>query len=281
MSKVFISTSCVNNEHVIDSVKVLAGMTSFIELSGGTRYQAYSLVLLKAAKEELGLDFLLHSYFPPPLSNFVLNFADCSQNTRNFICKSIQYVDELFIPYYSVHSGYKQSFNFENELLVNGNGRFTLEDIGENIAWFRQQFPEIPLALENLYPNNRNPDTCFATSVAEIEQILSFDEGLLLLLDFGHLKISANFLDFDFNDAVDYLLTNYAQRIVEIHLSENKSINDDHDLITEDSDQYVMLLKHREAILKNNINLTVEARGKDIAALHKSYTLVRSLFEEK
>ena len=280
MSKVFISTSCVNHKHVIDSVRALAEITNFIELSGGSEYQCDSLSLLKTVKEELGLDFLLHSYFPPPKTAFVLNFADCSKDTRDFICMSMKYLDELSIPYFSVHAGYKQSFAFNNELLINGNGRFLIDDIGKNIAWFRQKFPDTPLALENLYPNNRNPDTCFATTVSEIEQILSFDEQVLLLLDLGHLKISANLLQFNFFEAVDLLFSRYGKRIVEIHLSENESIYDDHDVITEFSDQYRLLQKYKEAIIGNSINLTIEARGKDFDTLQKSYNLVRSILEE-
>ena len=281
MTKVYISTSCVSYKHAIDSVIALTGTTKLIELSGGTKYQSDSLTLLKTAKEGLCLGFLLHSYFPPPKSDFVLNFADCSTGTHDFICTSMRYVSELCIPYFSVHAGYKQSFTFSNELLINGNGRFSLEDIGQNIAWFRQKFPETPLALENLYPNNLNLDSCFATTVAEIEQILNYDSNLLLLLDLGHLKISANLLDFDFNDAVDYLFFRYAQRIVEVHLSENEAVYDDHNIITKDSEQYCLLQKHKETILRNNTNLTIEARGKDFAMLQDSYNLVKSLFEEE
>lgn len=281
MIKVFLSTSCVKCNHVIDSVRVLAGITKNIELSGGTKHQPDSFALLKSVKEELGLDFLLHSYFPPPESDFILNFADVSLKTRDFICASVQFVDGLATPYYSVHAGYKRSFSFENELLVNGNGHYSLDGIAKNIEWFRQKFPDTPLALENLYPNNRNLDSCFATSVAEIEQILNFDDQVFLLLDFGHLKISAHLLNFDFFDAVELLFSKYGNRIVELHLSENNSVFDCHDILTETSDQFVLLQKYREAIVKNNINLTLEARGKDLAKIQKNYNLIRSLFEEK
>lgn len=281
MSKVFISTSCVKSEHIIDSVGVISGLTHHIELSGGTKFQPNSLECLKLAQGESGLEYLLHSYFPPPESDFVLNFADGSSVTRNFISESMRYVQELRIPYFSVHAGYKQSFTFKNELLINGRDRFLLEDIGNNVAWFRQTFPNTPLALENLYPNDKNHDSCFATSADEIEKILEFDHSLLLLLDLGHLKISANLLDFDFNDAVGYLFSRFSQRIVELHLSENESIYDDHDIISEHSDQYSILNKHRETIIRNNINLTIEARGKNLAVLQESYDLVRSIFEEE
>lgn len=281
MSNVFISTSCVTNEHIVDSVRALSKITRYIELSGGSRYQCDSLDLLKEAQDKSGIEFLLHSYFPPPNSDFVLNFADSSLETRDFISESIRYVRELKVPYFSVHAGYKQSFIFENELLINGKNHFSLKDIATNIKWFSQTFPEIPLALENLYPNNRNPDSCFATSVNEIELILNFDDNLLFLLDLGHLKISANLLDFDFNDAVDYLFSKYSHRIVELHLSENDSVYDDHNSITEHSRQFNVLQKYKEIILNNSINLTIEARGKDLALLQESYNLVRSIFKEE
>ncbi|NTU73328.1 hypothetical protein HGB07_04130 [Candidatus Roizmanbacteria bacterium] len=281
MSKVFISTSCVAKDHIIDSVNTLSKITQYIELSGGSKHQSDSLGLLKAAQVKSELTFLLHSYFPPPKSDFVLNFADSSAETRDFICSSMKYVKGLRVPYFSVHAGYKHTFIFENELLIKGKDHFLSGDIANNIRWFRQAFPDIPLALENLYPNDRNLDSCFATSVAEIEQILNYDVGVLLLLDLGHLKISANLLGFDFNDAVDYLFSRYSQRIVELHLSENESVYDDHDIISKHSGQYSILKKHRETIIGNNINLTIEARGKDLVILQESYNLVRSIFEEE
>jgi len=52
MSKVFISTSCVSNDHIIDSVGTLSSMTKYIELSGDSSFKSDSLELLKAAITE-------------------------------------------------------------------------------------------------------------------------------------------------------------------------------------------------------------------------------------
>lgn len=107
---------------------------------------------------------------------------------------------------------------------------------------------------------------------SEIKQILFFDNSFLLLLDLEHLKIFTNHFEFDFCDAVEYLFFRYAQRIVEVHPSENESVYDDHGIITEHSDQYGILMKYRETILRNNINLTIEAGAKILRHCKKVIT---------
>jgi hypothetical protein len=281
MSRVYLSTSCIKSDRIDDAVRRLASITRHIELSGGSRYRAGSLALLRSAKAELGLDFLLHGYFPPPPTDFVLNFADGSAATRQFVARAIRHLLALEVPYYSVHAGFKQNFRFEGELLVDGEGSFCLDDIGANLRWFRRGFPQVPLAIENLYPNNGNVDSCFATTVEEIDRILDYDGQTLLLLDLGHLQISAHHLGFDWQAAANDLISRHAGRIVEIHLTENAGVHDDHDLISAGSPQYHWLQQHKETMARYHIRLTIEARGKDLAALAGSYALVRSIIEEE
>lgn len=281
MTRVYLSSSCVATNDVVYAIQLLSTITSHIELSGGSRHQSGGRESCEKLRETLMLHYLLHNYFPPPPVDFVLNFADDSSSTRAFVRKAVTWIKALDVPYYSIHAGYKKNFNFKNELLVNGNGGFSVEGIGRNILWFKESFPEVPLAIENLYPNNANLDSCFATSVAEIEYILGLDPTILLLLDLGHLKISGHYLGFDFSDAVDFLFSRYPKRIRELHISENANVIDDHGLITPNSDQYRILSKHKHTIIRNGINVTIEARNAELLELRRSYDLIRSLFWEE
>jgi sugar phosphate isomerase/epimerase len=249
-------------------------------LSGGTKTEEDMLKKLAELKnKDNKLNFLVHSYFPPPVSNFVLNFADTSNQTRGFITKSMEYVKELNIPYYSIHAGFKKDFQIKNEILEDGKGSFVAKNIQENIDWFYDNYIE-KLALENLFPNGQN-ETCFASHIDEIVELLKSDARVFLLLDLGHLKVSSRFYKFNYLEAVNLLFEKYSHRILEIHLSENDGVEDSHFIIQSDSIQYMILEKFRKNIIENNINLVIEAREYSLEKLKECYNLIQKIGEEK
>ena len=192
----YLSSACIKNDNILKAIDEIGVITSNIELSGGSRIRDGLLKELKAAKENYGLNFLVHSYFPPPEVDFVLNFADISNKTRAFIDESMRYVEYFNIPYYSIHAGFKKDFSIKDELLINGENGFLIDNIGDNISWFYSKYTQ-KLALENLFPNNQ-AETCFASHIDEIIEILDLDERVFLLLDLGHLKIASKFYGFDY-----------------------------------------------------------------------------------
>lgn len=266
----------MKSKSVIESVERLSRITKNIELSGGSDYDKELLKRLKKIKEGRGLRFLIHGYFPPPKERFILNFADTSSRTRDFIRESISYANALGVSYYSIHSGFSRDFDFKDEILIDTGKEFkyNLDGVMQNIAWFCKEFPDIGLAIENLFPNGGNAECCFLMHVDDIISFLDMTENVSLLLDLGHLQVSANFFGFSFKDAVESILEKYAERIPEIHLSENNRLSDDHKLVDEDSAQIEIIKRHRDKILKNKINITIEARGYPLEALERCYDLV-------
>ncbi|KKK58959.1 hypothetical protein LCGC14_3039190, partial [marine sediment metagenome] len=73
---IYISSACVQHEKIKDSVEKLAqNGFEHIELSGGTKYyEGYEQDLVEL-KNKYDLKYLLHSYFPPPKEDFILNLA--------------------------------------------------------------------------------------------------------------------------------------------------------------------------------------------------------------
>lgn len=271
----FISSACVKSNNILDSIEKLQVITKNIELSGGSKESNglfESITNLKAAKD---FNFLVHNYFPPPRENFVLNFADTSLKTRDFINQSMKYVNSLDIPYYSVHAGFKRDFDIKNEILVDGVSSFKVENIKENISWYYDNFDK-KIALENLYPNGQR-DTCFGAHIDEIETILDFDSRVYLLLDLGHLKVASRSYGFNYLEAVTLLFEKYSDRILEIHLSENNGLLDDHNIIHTDSIQYMLVDKYKKLIKENNINLTIEARGFSLDELEICYNSLKKI----
>jgi len=275
----YISTSALKRKSIIDSVNDLLKITSNIELSGGTQYQKNLLESLVALKKSKKINFILHSYFPPPKDSFVLNFADESEKTRNFITLAMKYIKALDIDYYSIHSGFKQRYKFDNELLIDGESSFKKKSILNNINWFYTLYPKYKIALENLFPNNKNLNCCFMMSIDSISEILDSDKRIYLLLDLGHLKISSNYFKFDYLDAVDILFSKYSHRILEIHLSENSGLKDEHLDITKESTQCLVIEKYRDLINKNRINVVIESRINDLDKLKTSYYLFKSILK--
>lgn len=153
------------------------------------------------------MSFLVHSYFPPPLAPFILNFADTGKKTRAFIDESMRFVQGLDCPYYSVHAGFRKEFKLANELLFDRGGKKTygIKGIGANVRWFEEKYPGKKLAIENLYPNNNNQESCFLMQTGEIARFMDEHGNAGLLLDLGHLQISAKMFGFDCLGAVAFL----------------------------------------------------------------------------
>ncbi len=278
--KLFLSTSCVKNKSVIDIVGKLSEITLNIELSGGSQYETGLLDKLVKMKKEKRLNFLIHSYFPPPENHFVLNFADTSKKTREFIREAVRYIKTLDIEYYSVHAGLKRDFKFQNELLHSPDGKhYSLEDLYKNVKWFRKEFPGIKLVLENSYPNYLDTVTSFLTHIDEITEFLEKDENSYLLLDLGHLKVSSTILGFNYLNAVELIFEKYIDRVLEIHLSENQGKSDDHEIVYPNSVQYMLIKDHCDLIRKKNINVTIEARSYLVENIQESFTLINKALQ--
>lgn len=272
----YISSSSVSTYDVLEAVSALYPITKQIELSGGCRYAPGLLERLIAFKQAHPVQFLLHSYFPPPPDNFVLNFADTGQATRDFIERSMVFVTSLDVPYYSIHAGFRADFSSDSGGLLHQQSPkfFTLDGIAENVRWFKSRWPEILLALENLYPNNGNTSCGFMMSPDEIGEALELMPDIGLLLDLGHIKVSAHLMGFDYLAAVDRIFDQYGSRIMEIHLSENDGTVDDHYPITDVSDQYRIVKNRADFIRDHDIKVTIEARETGGAELEASYHLM-------
>jgi len=275
----YVSTSSLSSDSVVDSVERLSSCTSHIELSGGCLYDPDLLAGLQRLKRERGLHFLVHGYFPPPRTNFVMNFADGAPRTREFVDESMRFVRALEAPYYSGHPGFIKDFTFDGRRLVETGTarRYTLEDLGRAIEWFGREYPAERLVLENLYPIDTDPETCLMMTPDEIYWIMKRYQNLYLLLDLGHLKVSAGVLGFDLAASVSLMLEIFSDRTLEIHLSENNGSHDDHLLPGPGSDQHVIVEEYAGLIKESRINLTIETRRSTLEAIGESLSFINGL----
>ena len=277
---VFVSSSCLKADNIMDSVAALSQITKNIELSGGTAYFDGDLTSNLKKLQSDGFNFLVHGYFPPPKEHFLLNFADTSDKTRDFVTTSALLCGKLGIEYYSTHAGFVSDFTIgKTENLTGGKESFGVDGIAQNIKWFFETFDGLGLALENLFPNHGDKGCCFWMRPECITDWLDKERRLSLLLDLGHLKISANAFGFDWINAAKTILQNYPDRIREIHLSENGGVFDEHLPVFEDSAQILILREYRTLIEDFKINVTLEARVSSQEDIQKSYELILQTLE--
>ena len=52
-----------------------------------------------------------------------------------------------------------------------------------------------------------------------------------LLLDLGHMNISSNIMSFDRNKFLEKYLSNFGDRLHEVHISENAGLKDEHNAL--------------------------------------------------
>jgi len=269
----YLSSASIATGDVLEAVRRLAPITRRIELSGGCRHDPQLSERLLAWLRTVDCRFLVHSYFPPPRENFVLNFADTGEATRGFVAESMRFVQLLGAPYYSVHAGFRTEFSSDGGGLLHQSSErvFTLEGIEDNARWFRSRWPSVPLVLENLYPNNGNTACGFLMNPVEMVEALERMPEVGLLLDLGHLKISAQFMGFSYEEAVEELFGRCGERICEIHLSENDGLVDDHYAIGAGSDQLSLVRDKAAFLRRRGVRLTIEARGAEDAELEACY----------
>ncbi|MEK7846328.1 MAG: hypothetical protein AAB257_05125 [Nitrospinota bacterium] len=138
----YISTSSIQTKDITKAVNQLTGITKNIELSGGCEYNEDLLEKLIKIKQEKNINFLLHGYSPPSQKYFILNFADKSGKTRQFITETMAYAKSLDIPYYSIHAGLKKTFIFDNELLFESDDKKKYDMENRLLQRCRKIYPE-------------------------------------------------------------------------------------------------------------------------------------------
>ena len=279
--QVFVSTGAAREESAASWAAALLGAEVLpIEMSGG----AFS----PRARDEVRdlssqTPVMLHNYFPPPADPFVLNLAsedpETAARSRQMVTDALDLSAEIGASHYAVHSGYcfDPSVTSLGRPLV-GSARFDREAaFGRLLAnvtelaryaterGVRLMIENHVLAKFNLENSGDNP-----LLLAEPREILEFfdamDVDLSLLLDVGHLKVSAMTLGFDLDQGMRALLP-----LAEgFHLSENSGMTDDHKSFDE-SVWFLPYLKGRDDFMTVEIHSADPQDSVSAARATKNY----------
>ncbi len=254
---IFVSSAALKNNSIAKVSKKFenAGIKN-IEFSGGLYEED---VLKKLKKLQKKQNILIHNYFPRPKKDFVLNLATANKfilkKTEAFIKKSILLCSKLNIKYYSFHAGFlidpkirmlgkkikKTSIQNRDESLK----RFILRT--NKLARFAKKH-NVELLIENNVLSKKNylvfkNNPLLMTSYQEMIKIMkNTPNNVNLLIDVGHLKVSAKTLKFNMKNT----LSKVNKWVKGYHLSENNGLEDSNNFLKSKS----WFLK----ILKTNVD---------------------------
>lgn len=219
--------------------------------------------------KQFGLDFIVHSYFPPPREKFVVNLASQDDATlersRKQIQRSIDFCQALGTDYFSFHSGFL--VDPDEDFRFRAKGRAApyerafstfMESLREIDSYAKQR--GIRIAVENhgmpeqdlTDGKNMTYMFCEAWEFERLwETLPSRDIGMLL--DLGHLKVAAQSLGFDREEFIDRV----RRSVLSIHVHDNDGRADEHREVRDDS--WCLDVLRRGGF--SNARVVLESRG--------------------
>jgi sugar phosphate isomerase/epimerase len=214
----FVSTTGAGARSSLDYGRELRefGFTG-LELSGGIHDNEW---LTKLDKLKLSGEIVLHNYFPVPRESLVLNLASLdksiTERSIDFIIKSVDLSAQFGSSWYGIHSGFlydPKASELGRELIPSQLYGYqqSYDVFLQNVKFVGSYAKKcgVRLLIENHVLNSKNYanfnslNPLLMVEPNEIQKIMSeIYEFAGLLLDVGHLKVSAKTLGFDPEKAI-------------------------------------------------------------------------------
>lgn len=287
--KIFISTGAFGKISVDELQKmVLNDDLTNIELSSGAFYHESMKKDLLQAIDSKTHRFLVHNYFPVPEKPFVLNLASENKDILNLSRKhcqaAMQLTAELGAEFYSVHAGF--CFHARPEDL--GKNQRKLERFPKAIGYniFLESLYKLSkigkeygikiavennvVTMDNLNSDNNNENDLYLCATGEDLQSLMTDLGdsnVKLLIDLGHLRVTANSMGFDPFGVIEAV----AADVIAFHISENDGLKDRNLPVTVTSWFWPSLKK-----FKNSAYFVLEAYNLTMETIKKQCQIIRA-----
>ncbi len=241
--RIYISTNCFA-ERDPDAILRVCEIRDyhFIELSAVHADEEAALALAGRLRS-CGVEVLLHNYFPPPPEPFTLNLASRSpemlERSRSFCRRALELSAKLGAPSYAAHAGF--TADLPPQLLGDPVAQAglpedyfwpkaaCLETLAESVSLLVEHGSRfgVEFLIENHVHAGKRPDSplllCWeATEIIRLAEML--DGKFRLLVDFGHLKVSAESGGFSAAEFMDRV----GSWIRAFHLSDNSGATDEH-----------------------------------------------------
>ncbi|EIM64657.1 TIM barrel protein [Desulfobacter postgatei] len=280
---IYISSACSKQILIGPAVKELVdqGFRN-IELTGGTEYYDGCESELLELKKGYNLNFLVHNYFPPPKDPFILNLAslntDIYEASLNHLKKALRMTRLFGGKQFGFHAGFFIDRPVDEIGRKFGKSNLydkekALENFIDAFHILKNEFHDINLYIENncysesnymVYGNNAPFMLLTFHDFTELRKRIDFT----LLMDIGHLMVSANTFHLDFKkefqdmfEASDY-----------IHISNNDRRHDQNIGLTDQSKLFRILNNYQW----KNKTVTLEIYD-GFKALNNTYEIVSAL----
>jgi len=265
VTRVYASTACVDPQ--ADLWTTLAGAREAgigrVEL-GASRIDDRDRLVQRLVGERL--EFLVHNYFPPPREPFVLNLAspdrEIRQRSLDHVRAAIDLTAAVGAPAYSVHAGFVNdpdgwdgtSFTFPPATAADVAAASSRFRDAVAVALDRAANAEIALLVENNVCTEPLRGKLLLQTSDEFLELLEEigDARCGVLVDTGHLNVSAHTLGFDPEEFVAQL----EPHIGAWHVHDNRGLEDEH--LPVDGGSWVMTALRRAA--SRELPVVVEAR---------------------
>nr|WP_319540033.1 sugar phosphate isomerase/epimerase [uncultured Methanospirillum sp.] len=280
-NSIYVSTSCLPGVDSLTERISLFQKNGFdaIELGAGVRMNKKDHQFLLKNKNK----FLLHNYFPPPLKPFVLNLAsenaDIQKKSLKLIRTALKLSKDLQSPFYTIHAGFVKDpteFRGNNYIFPSYVSNEEIHYASIRYAKLISQIAKeskllnIDLYLENNCCTVDLVNKLLLQTQNEFASLFQSNriDNLGILLDTGHLNVTAQTYGFDPRDFVKDL----QGHIKVIHLHDNDGILDLHKPINSDSWFFDVIQKPAIAELP----IIIEAKFKDVYELQKHVQWLKS-----
>nr|WP_317403054.1 TIM barrel protein [uncultured Helicobacter sp.] len=287
---IYVSSSCIKAQSIRQSVAILANEGfKAIELSGGSEYYPQILEDLLELKEKYNLQFACHNYFPPPKNgDFVINLSSLDsavfERSLEHLHTALEWNYLLGSKHFGFHAGFFLPLA-SNELGISHLGhKHRIYDKDKAIEQFIKGYKVLQESAKKLdialYIENNVISSAYAKKYGTwdlamllcLEDLTKLQESIdcKLLLDVGHLKVSANTMGRDFMNE----LLGCAEVADYIHLSDNNGLSDENKAISMQSEFLPILASFHHSQKKYTLEVY---DGLD--SIKRSYEVARKIFE--
>jgi len=255
-----------------------------IELSGGKYVNQRKIITF--LKKKKNINYSLHNYFPVPKEKFIINLASIEKKifrkTFSNIKKSISISNKLDSKYFSFHAGFLFNPNIKD--LGKKFTKVKLQNRKKSIKLFLTRVnslakeakkKNVKILIENNVITKENykkfnQDPLLLTHPKEIiEFFKKCDKNVGLLLDVGHLKVSAKTYGFNLFKAHEIL----KPYIEGYHLSDNDGFRDSNKGFTKKSWFFNRLKKDVKYI-------SIEVYTKNLKKLKSLQYLIKKKYDK-
>ncbi len=220
--------------------------------------------------------YLIHNYFPPPKIPFVLNLASDKQiileKSFDLIKTALFLSKKIHAPLYSLHAGFIRdpvgfgvsSFVFPS-VEDEEEKKLATQRFEKNLKLIAQSSNElgVDICIENNCCTTDMVNKLLLQTTEEFQHFFhsQLSDNLGILLDTGHLNITAHTFNFDPMNFIDAL----SDHIRVIHLHDNDGIQDLH--VPVNTDSWVMDILHLSQFAE--LPIIIEARFQNVDELQK------------